>query len=69
MRIISQDGLMSVDMNGTKVFVSAEAICYGTDAHKGVLGYYKSTERARDVLLELHKQLSKGKAFMEMPEE
>lgn len=69
MRIISQDGLMSIDMNSARIFVSQDAVCYGTENYIGCLGYYKSMERARDVLLELHKQMSKGKAFMEMPEE
>ena len=54
MRIISQNGLLSINFEDCQLSVCHEAILYRSNYSHGSLGEYKTKERAMEVFNEIH---------------
>ncbi len=54
MRIISQDGTLSVNFEDCEIKVQDDCIIYRSDKSKGMLGRYKSIEEAIEIFNEIH---------------
>ena len=68
MRIISQDGKMSIEFDGTTINVIHDTIAFGMKHSKGSLGVYESEQRAGEVFMEMHNQWQKDcMSVFEMP--
>lgn len=54
MRIIAQNGLISVNFEECEVIIQDESIIYHSSLSKGLLGTYESYARAKEVFDDIH---------------